>query len=766
MISLLLLHTAVAVVIFSFGDRLHRHAFRFAAIAPAGTAILAATSWSDALAHDPRVEEFAWAPGLDLAFSFRLDALAVLFLAVIGVTGVAIFWHAGRYFSPGPRVYRFAAIMTMFAGSMAGLVTSDHLLSLFVFWELTTVASYLLIGYDDHTAKARSAALHAAVVTGLGGLAMLGGLVILGIGSGSFLISEIITGAPIGGTAVGVAWALILLGAATKSAQFPFHGWLADAMAAPTPASAFLHSATMVKAGIFFVGRMGIQAAESVAWWRPAVLVIGFITMAIGAWQALRQTDLKLLLANSTVSQLGFMFLLIGSGSTKLIYGGLALLAAHALFKAALFLVVGTIDHEAGSRDIRLLSGLRSSMPVTFATAAAACASMAALPLTFGFAAKEAALDGLVSQGGILAATAAALSAVTVAYTGRFMIGAFGPDLPGTGERATARHTGNRLVLPAGLIALLSVVLGFFPGLLEGIVTSATRAGGGFGEPGHLVIWPGMVEALGWSLLSTTAGLGLVAAMRRLGPTIKSIRAVTESVPSAPDVFRAAIRGLLSFADRVTGTIQNGSLPAYLAIILLVAVGAPTLGTLGAGIPTSVPTVDTPAQATLGVVVLLSAVALAIVRTRFASVLLLGAVGYGIAGLFAVTGGPDLALTQVLVETLAVALFALVFRHLPARFPRVTAPAWRAGVGVIVGLFILAAGLVVTAADTSTVVANRYLADSVPEADGANVVNTILVDFRAFDTLGEIVVLAVAAIGAAGLVGPVLRRGSKRRAGR
>ncbi|MXX63950.1 MAG: DUF4040 domain-containing protein [Acidimicrobiia bacterium] len=766
MILLLLLHTAVAMVILLSGARLHRHAFRLATLAPVSTAILSFTNWSDAMDHDGRMEELTWVPGLDLVISFRLDALAVLFLAVIGITGTAIFWHAGRYFSPGPRVTRFAAIMTLFAGSMAGLVTSDDLLSLFVFWELTTVTSYLLIGYDDHVAKARSAALHAAVVTGFGGLAMLGGLVVLGMEAGSYRISDIIAGAPLSGTAAGVAWALVLLGAATKSAQFPFHGWLPAAMAAPTPASAFLHSATMVKAGIFLVGRLGVQAAESVTWWRPAVLVIGFVTMAIGAWQALRQTDLKLLLANSTVSQLGFMFLLIGSGATPLIYGGLALLASHALFKAASFLVVGTIDHETGSRDISLLSGLRSSMPLTFATAVTAAASMAALPLTFGFAAKEAAFDGLVNQGRIPVAMAAALSALTVAYTGRFMIGAFGSNLLGTGEPATARHTGNRLVLPAGFIALLSLVLGFFPGLLDGIVTSATETVGGLGEPGYLVIWPGLVEALGWSLLSLTVGLGLVAGARRVDLTISRIRANTEAIPGAQSVFNSAIRVLLGFADRVTGTIQNGSLPAYVAIILLVAVGAPTLGVVGADIAVSVPGGATPAQATLGAVVLLSAVALALVRTRFASVLLLGAVGYGIAGLFAVAGGPDLALTQILVETLAVALFALVFRHLPARFPRVRAPAWRAGVGAIVGLFILAAGLVATAADTNTAVADRYLADSVPEAEGANVVNTILVDFRAFDTLGEIVVLAVAAIGAAGLVRPVLRRASKRRADR
>lgn len=762
MILVLAVSAVVAIAVLALGPRLGRHAFRLAALAPAAAAVYAAMAWPDAVAGTPWEEEFAWVPGLDIAFEFRLDSFALVFLTVIGVAGTAIFWYAARYFTPGPRVYRFAGTMTLFAGSMAGLVTSDHLLALFVFWELTTVTSYLLIGHDDHLARARSAALHAAVVTGLGGLAMLGGLVILGIEAGSFSVSAITAGAPLSGTAVGVAWALVLLGAVTKSAQFPFHGWLPGAMAAPTPASAFLHSATMVKAGIFLVGRLGAQAVDSVAWWRPAIFVIGFITMAIGAWQALRQTDLKLLLAHGTVSQLGFMFLLIGSGSSSLIYGGLALLAAHALFKAALFLVVGTIDHETGSRDIAALSGLRRSMPLTFATALVVAASMAALPTTFGFAAKEAAFDGLVTEGGVFIAAAATLSILTVAYTGRFMIGAFRTRDADEPDLATATDSGNLLVLPAAALAALSLLLGLAPGLLGRFVDTATQSVGGSLDSGKLVLWPGFVEALAWSTGSLVLGLAVVAAGPQMDRVVASVRTVTGRIPGPQEVFASSVTALLRFADRFTGTIQHGSLPAYVSTILLVAIGAPTLGALTADTPAALPAAGTPGQLLLGFLVVVSAIALARVRTRFAAVILLGAVGYGVAGLYAVAAGPDLALTQLLVETLAVALFALVLRHLPAVFSRVWAPAWRAVVGVLVGIFVFGAGLVVSGAQPSTAVADRYLRDSVPEADGANVVNTILVDFRAFDTLGEIAVIAVAAIGAAGMVLPVLRRRNER----
>ncbi len=320
---------------------------------------MGARSWTGSLT----AESIAWVPSLDLVLDLRVDAYALVFLYVIAVAGICIFLYAARYFGSGPKVGTFAGTMTLFGGAMVGLVAADHLLATFLFWELTTITSYFLIGYSDQQESARSAALHAALVTGGGGLALLAGMVMIGSEAGTFTISEILANPPSASAAMGVAWALVLIGAVTKSAQFPFHGWLPGAMAAPTPASAYLHSATMVKAGIFLVGRLAPAALVAVEWWRPTVLAIGFATMIIGGWQALRQNDLKLLLAYGTVSQLGFLFLLVGAGDAKLLYGGLALLVAHALFKATLFMVVGTIDHEAGTRDLRRLSGLRTSLP-------------------------------------------------------------------------------------------------------------------------------------------------------------------------------------------------------------------------------------------------------------------------------------------------------------------------------------------------------------------------------------------------------------------
>ena len=758
--ALVLVHLAIAALVLGFRSRLGRAAFPIAAIGPAAALIWGLARAGDIVAGTPHREQVDWVPSLDLTLVFRVDGYALLFLLVVGVAGTAIFLHAARYFGGSPRVATFAAQMTLFGGAMVGLVASDHLLGVFTFWELTTITSYLLIGFDDRSSQARSAALHAALVTGGGGLAMLGGLVLLARESGSYLISDIVAAPPPASGAVTVAWVLILLGAMTKSAQFPFHGWLPGAMAAPTPASAFLHSATMVKAGIFLVGRLAPAAVATTDWWQPAVLAIGFTTMALGGWRALRQHDLKLLLAFGTVSQLGFLFLLTGSGEPKLLYGGLALLAGHALFKAALFMLVGTIDHEAGTRDLRCLSGLWRSMPGVFAAAVAAAASMAAVPLTLGFAAKEAAFDGLVSEGVGLVAAAALASILTVVYTGRFLLGAFGPHdagrEPAGRDAATPR---SALLWAPAILAAAGLLLGVFPGLIADLIDRAAAVVTGVEQAGKLVAWPGLVAALGWSLASLAIGLGLVWRRALVDRATGIVAGVAGRLPTAEGSFHRSLDGTLAFADRSSSLLQSGSLPAYLAIISLTAVLLPASALLG-GIPSpDLPRSGGTLEVLLGLVIVVSAVSLVFVRRRFAVVILLGGVGYGMAGLYAVLGGPDLALTQLLVETLAIALFALVLRHLPSRFKRpATARIPRAAVAVLVGVFVFAGGLVTAATSTSEPVSDRYLEASVPEAGGANVVNTILVDFRGLDTLGEITVLAVAALGAAGLVAPLARR--------
>ena len=764
MIPLLILHLAVATALVIFHRRLGRWGFLVGAIGPAATLLWALSISQGVLSGTPAIESFSWVPSLGLETEFRIDGYGLLFLLVVAGAGLPIFLYSHRYFSASRRATVFAATMLVFAGSMVGLIAADHLLALFVFWELTTISSYLLIGYKDEDAAARSAALHAALVTGAGGLAMLGGMVLLAGEAGTYVISEITANPPATTAAVSAGWALVLLGAVTKSAQFPFHAWLPGAMAAPTPASAFLHSATMVKAGIFLVGKVGVAAVASVDWWQPVVLGLGATTMVIGGWRAMRQHDLKLLLAFGTVSQLGFIFLLMGSGIPELAFGGIALLLSHALFKATLFMVVGAIDHETGTRDLRRLSGLRSSMPRLFWVALLAALSMAAVPLTIGFAAKEAAFVALLDENVWWVAAAAAASTLTVAYTARFLIGAFGlhhPDHePAYGHALPVRNT---LLAAPGSLAFVSAAAGLIPTALFPLVDGATEAVTGIAKAGKLVVWPGWVAALAWSLASLAVGLLLAwrsDLMRRAGDRVSL---AARRLPDAENVFRRFVPALIRFADRSSSLLQNGSLPAYLAIILIVAIVTPTVAVLAEGPTLAVPDGGSWLEWLLGVLIVGFAVSLAFVRRRFAVVILLGGVGYGIAALYAVFGGPDLTLTQLLVETLVITLFAFVLRHLPATFQRpATARLPRIAVALAVGAFVFGAGLVVNAARQPSAVAPIYLEQSVPEAAGSNVVNVILVDFRAFDTFGEITVLVAAVLGAAGLVVPVIRNARNR----
>ncbi len=757
---LLALHAVLALGLISAQRRIGRWAFLVGAIGP-----LAVLGWvlakaGQVMGGTPYEVSVAWVPSLDLVLDFKVDAYALLFLLVVGVAGVAIFLYSARYFGSGPRATMFAGTMTGFAGAMVGLVSADHLLAVFLFWELTTITSYLLIGYANEKAEARSAALQAALVTGAGGLALLAGLVLLGNEVGDLRISEIVANPPAASITVSVAWVLVLIGAATKSAQFPFHGWLPAAMAAPTPASAFLHAAAMVMAGVFLVGRLSPSAVASTEWWTGAIVTVGFVTMVVGGWRALRQHDLKLLLALGTVSQLGFLFLLFGAGIPELLFGGLALITAHAMFKAALFLVVGTIDHEAGTRDLRRLSGLRKSMPAVFWAGTLAAASMAAVPLTFGFVAKEAVFDSLFGIGPIPIFLAAAASVLTVTYTGRFLVGAFGRHHEGYDAAGVDVQTPRNALTWAPLgLAVAGVVLGLFPAVLLPLIDGATLAVFGAGSTGKLVVWPGFVPALGWSLASLGIGSFLVLRPGIVDRATQSLARVTVHLPTAEGSFRKSLAALLRFAKWSSGLIQNGSLPTYLAIIALVAVLLPSTAFIGGGPKLVLPRAGGVLELMLGVVVVVSAVAIAFSRRRFAAVILLGGVGYGIAGLFALLSGPDLSITQVLVETLVIALFALVLRHMPMKF---TMPRpWRVShlvIAVLVASFVFVGGLLTSAERVGDPVSDFYLEASVSEAGGANVVNVILVDFRALDTLGEIAVFVAATMGAASLVLPYVRR--------
>lgn len=749
---------------------LGRRAFWVLAAAPASAVVYALAHTGDVLGGATPVQVVEWVPALGLQLAFRLDALAWLMLLAVGGIGTLVLLYCSAYFARSAHgLRRFAAVLTAFAGAMVGLVTADDLLLLFVFWELTTVFSYLLIGHYTDRKPSRRAAMQAIVVTTAGGLAMLVGLVILGV-DGTWRLSDLVADPP-HGPAVTVAVVCLLAGAASKSALVPLHFWLPAAMAAPTPVSAYLHAAAMVKAGVYLVARFAPAYAD-VPVWQVMVLVLGAGTMLLGGYRALRQHDLKLLLAFGTVSQLGLLVLLLGFGTQAAALAGLALLGAHAMCKAALFLVVGVVDAATGTRDLRSLSGLARALPGTAVAAVLATASMIGLPPTAGFVAKEAALAallpdadhappaGLLAAGGGAAAwvllTAVVLgSALTVAYGLRFVWGAFGTrraTVPVADPSAVGRQplllTGPPLVL-----ALLGVAAAVAAPAGEAVL--GRHAETYAGAPGHLSLaWGGLTPALGLTLAALALGVALFRWRDAVERAQDRLR-----VPAADGAYRRTMRRLDELAADVTGFTQRGSLPVYLGVILVVLAVGPGLavawGLVTGPLPVDLVPWDRPAQAAVVAVVGVAAVLAARSRRRLKAVILVGVVGYGNAVLFLLHGAPDLALTQVLCETVTLVVMVLVLRRLPPYFSDrpLAADRWvRLAVGVLTGVVMMVFAVVAPAARIHIPVAADFPEEAVSFGGGHDIVNVTLVDIRAWDTVGEISVLLVAATGVASLV--------------
>ncbi|WP_100500892.1 Na+/H+ antiporter subunit A, partial [Geodermatophilus chilensis] len=710
------------------------------------------------LAGEELRETVPWVPALELDVALRLDALALTFAALVTGVGALVLVYCARYFAPGEEgTGRFAGCLTAFAGSMLGLVLADDLFLLYVFWELTTVFSFLLIGGSGRRLAARRAASQALVLTTAGGLAMLVGLILIGQASGSFLLSEVVAD-PGSGPAVTAGAALVLAGAVTKSALVPFHFWLPAAMEAPTPVSAYLHAAAMVKAGVYLVARLAPGLAD-VPGWRPVVLGLGVATMLVGGYRALRQKDLKLLLAFGTVSQLGFLVTLVGGGSHELAAAGLVMTIAHALFKSTLFLTVGVIDHATGTRDLRRLSGLGRRLPLLAVIGTAAAASMAGLPPLLGFVGKEAAFTALL-DGGLPDRTVAAVvltglvagSVLTAAYTARFVWGAFARK-PGSADTEVG-HPPEPLFLAApAVLALTGLVLGPASPLLDPLVGAyADTLPLLVPEVEHLALWHGWQPALALSALTVAGGAALFAVRGRVARLQRRVAVGA----SADEGYWNVVQAVDRLAVLVTGTTQRGSLPAYLGTILVVVLALPgTLLLTRAPWPGEWRAWDTPVQAVVGVVVVTAATLTLRIRQRLSAVLVVGVTGYGIAVVFALQGAPDLALTQFLVETLTLVVFVLVLRKLPKDISERHRPRERAVRGVIavaVGAFMAAVGAVALSARTATPVSEAWPGPAYDFGGGKNVVNVTLVDIRAWDTLGEISLLVVAATGVASLV--------------
>ncbi|MEE1744937.1 Na+/H+ antiporter subunit A [Streptomyces sp. JV184] len=765
MTALIVCHFVLAACARPLVRALGRRAFVVLALPPAAATAWAVTQWNTVASGGAVTWSWRWMPAYDVTVALRFDALAELMVLLAAGIGTLVLLYCASYFTDGaPGLAGFAGNLLAFAGAMLALVLADDLISLYVFWELTTVFSYLLIGYDSEQKHSRRSALQALTVTTLGGLAMLVGFLIIGQAAGTYRISALLADPPRITLAVSVAVVLILCGALSKSAIWPFSLWLPNAMAAPTPVSAYLHAAAMVKAGVYLVARLAPGFAD-VPVWRPVVIVLGAATMLLGGWRALRLNDLKLVLAYGTVSQLGFLTLLAGAGNRDTALAAAVMILGHALFKAPLFLVTGIVDHAAGTRDLRRLSGVGRALPHVCTVGVLAAASMAALPPLLGFAAKEAAFDALLhgspADRWALGVTVAG-SALTVAYTVRFVWGAFFRK-PGV-EDTPVHRVGWAFLAPPALLAVCGLVLGPGVGWTDRLFSAYADAFPPAAHPYHLALWHGFGTAL---LLSAVALAGGVVLF--LGRTTVTRLSRRIAWPTADSVFGHLLLGLERLSLQLTGFVQRGSLSVYLATTLLVML-AGQLTVLGVDRPwrtAAAPRIwDAPLQGAVAVLTCAAALLCLTVRRRMKAVVLAGLTGYGAALLFVVQGGPDLALTQFCVETVSMIVFVLVLRRMPVHFQE-TVSSWRRAVRIPVALAAAATlGVVVwvAAAARTADSAGAAMVTEVSHHGLKDVVATILVDLRAWDTMGESAVLAAAAIGVTSLIylhrrteGPSLR---------
>lgn len=703
----------------------------------------------------PLTESTDWIPELGLGINFALDGFGVLMALIVSVLGACVLAYSVFYFDHDGTYSRFVGLFMAFAGAMTGVVLASDLFTMFVFWELTSICSFLLIGLNDTSENARKAAVRALLTTGAGGLCLLAAVGGLQVAVGTVSFSELAASSP-QGSLVQASAIFILLAAFTKSAQFPFHFWLPGAMAAPTPVSAYLHSATMVKAGVVLLARTAPIFAE-IGPWRWWVVLAGGITMILGGVRALGQTDAKLLLAHSTVSQLGLLTILFGVGWGPATYAGVAHLLAHAVFKVGLFLGVGVIDHQIGTRDIRKFGGLRTKMPITVAALVAGALSMAGMIPLLGFATKEKALVALL-HAEIGSVATVALGAVligsvfSVAYSVRLIRGLLLPADSSAAHENSAHHKESAvssfvLSSPVVIAGAVSLVFGIFAATIGKWLVAP---GSSLDETAvsKLALWPGINTAFVMTVVVLVVGttLGMLVPLVQKGST--------ESIGEG--VFDRLYDGIILSAKRITSVAQSGSLPAYVAIVIAMVGAAITTSFISGGdLPTVNRLSDSFVQLVVGALTVVFTIGVVTTKLRFTAALLLGGVGFGVAMLFVLRGAPDLALTQLLVETLTIVVFLLAMRRMPKKFS--VSSQWvprpvRIAVAVFIGVAVPLFAANVVASRTAESVSQEYIARSLTEAGGRNVVNVILVDFRGFDTMGEITVLALAAMGVANLV--------------
>jgi len=762
-LTALLVATLAIVAITTVASRMiGRNAGWIAAGGLASLAIAVATRVPEIQDFSGTVREVVpWMPSLDIAIRLRLDGLAALFLIIVLGIGALVMAYSARYLSDRT-VHRhtgYFAWMLLFAFAMTGLVLADDLVLLFVFWELTTLCSFFLINRSGRRASAP--AVRTLLITAFGGLSLLFAVVLIVARTGTTVVSEALTHVvwqsdP--GFTAGIA-VLVALAAMTKSAQFPFHGWLPDAMVAPTPVSAYLHAAAMVKAGIYLLMLFSPALGGTVVW-QSILVSSGLITAVMGAVFALRRFDLKEIMAYSTVSQLGLIVALIGVGTPSALATAALYTLAHALFKASLFMIVGVVDQQAGTRDIRLLRGLWRRMPVTFVTTLLAGLSMAGIFPLLGFISKEYLLGQMLNPGGpvwlgvLLAGTAVIGATATFAYTGRVLLGGF-TDYRGT-ERVDDTLDTHRMpdaVREAAPVfigsALLPALLGLFLGpaivVLHPIMSAAGSAAAGQQYTATFALFSGFTVELALSVTIVVLGLIAVSQRRRLDRVFeRRILGFT-----AVDVVERLRTGIIALGARVGRVTRTDAQPVHLSVpwILLGLLGIAafiTSPSVGEIVEPGEPWTD----ALMFALLVVTVVPAIITQSRLTALILVGGAGFVVALWFFALGAIDVGLTQLLVELLTVVALVLILRRLPSVFHRVARPrqAWTAAIAIGVGVAATAVTLMFTGRREISAVGQYFFDEALVDTGGTNVVNTILVDYRALDTFGELTVIAVAGI--------------------
>jgi len=715
------------------------------------------------VAGSAQIYAMPWVPSYNVSISFLVDGLSTLFGLVIAGIGTFIIVYSGGYLKGHVHQGRFFSFMFLFMGAMFGVVLADNLITLFIYWELTSITSFLLIGFDHARQASRRAALQALIVTGGGGLSLLAGLILMMLATGETSMSGILAKGSLASHVLYVPILITVLGGAfTKSAQFPFHFWLPNAMEAPTPVSAYLHSATMVKAGVYLLMRVHPVLGDT-ALWTTILPVFGGVTLLVGTLLALRQTDLKLILAYTTVASLGLMVMLTGTSLPVAIEGAVLYLFAHSLFKGCLFMVAGTVDHETGTRDITGLGGLRRLMPITFAAAFVAAWSMGGLPLTIGFIGKETMYHALAHGEG------SAIFVLVVAILGNAMMFAAGfavatlPFFGATRETPKKAHEGPAMLWlgPVVLSALgvVTLVFGHWVGteLLGPMATAISKA------PSAMHIAPAIHFNLPFGLSVVTVALGLLV-LWRLADVRRMVAAVLRAIGWGPDLgFDQAVRATVRLSVAVTRTVQSGKMEFYLTVTFLVAAAAlivPMVLYDEFPKPMTWPRL-TFYEWSIFFIAALGLYAIVTARTRLIAIVSLGIQGFAVALIFMLFGAPDLSFTQFMVETLSVVILALVMTRLNLDYqdPRSVALVLKDGViAIVTGGALAALLLTVTQTAFDSRLSDFFAANSRVIAHGRNIVNVIIVDFRGLDTLGEISVVMVTGLAILALIRIKTRR--------